>query len=131
MVYSLRKAVALTGASAVEELRALCTALGDLTTVPGVTELIELAHGPENRAIHDRLVEQFTPKLVPILVEVIEHGLAQGVFAVPDTRAAAWFVLGGLQSAELSGVPLAEMPRALATVSDLALRVLGYAGTPT
>jgi AcrR family transcriptional regulator len=130
MVDSLRKVVALPRASAVEELRALCTALGDLTTVPGVTELIEFAHGPENRAIHDRLVEQFTPKLVPILLEVIEHGVAQGVFSVPDPLAAAWFVLAGLQSVELSRVPLAEMPQALTKESTLALRVLGHGEAP-
>ena len=52
------------------------------------------------------------------------------MFAVPDTRVAAWFVLGGLQSAELSGVPLTEMPASLAAATALALRALCYTGDP-
>ena len=126
MVDILTRTVAGCRVSAVEEVRALCNAFGDLTAAPGAAELVELMHRPENRALHDRLTERFTPKLVPLLEEIIEQGVVQGVFAVPDATTAAWFVLGGLHSVELAGTSLAEMPRALAAVGDLALRVLGY-----
>ena len=35
-------------------------------------------------------------------------------------------VLGGLQSAELSGTPVSEMPGAVELATVLALRALGY-----
>jgi AcrR family transcriptional regulator len=126
---ALTGAVAGSGASAAEEIQALCSVLGDLTAVPGAAELVALAHAPENRAIHDRLTEQFMPRLVPLLQGIIEEGVAQGVFAVPDPGAAAWFVLGGLRSVELAGTSLAEMPRVLAATSDLVLRALGHQET--
>ena len=78
--------------------------------------------------MHDRLAEDMTPRLVPLVEAIVEQGVAEGVFRVDDTRAAAWFVLGGLQSVELAGTAIAEMPAALATATEFALRALGYQG---
>ena len=130
MVDGIERVVAVPARSAVDKFFALLDQLSDSTSVPDSSELIEIMHREGNRALHDRLAEQLTPRLVSIIERIIDQGLAEGVFAVPDTGAAAWFVLGGLQSAELSGVPLTEMPAALAAATTLALRALGYTGDP-
>jgi AcrR family transcriptional regulator len=128
MIDGIERVVAVPDRSAVDKFLALLDQLSDSTSDPDSSELIEIMHREGNRALHDRLAEQLTPRLVSIIERIIDQGLAEGVFAVPDTGAAAWFVLGGLQSAELSGVPLTEMPAALAAATALALRALGYIG---
>ena len=130
MVDGIERVVAMPERSAVDKFLALLDQLSDSTSDPDATELIEIMHRAGNRALHDRLAEQLTPRLVSIIERIIDQGLAEGVFAVPDTGVAAWFVLGGLQSAELSGVPLTEMPTAVAAAIALALRALGYTGDP-
>ena len=130
MVDGIERVIAVPDRSAVDKFFALLDQLSDSTSDPGASELIEIMHGDGNHAVHDHLAEQLTPRLVSIIEHIIDQGLAEGVFAVPDTRVAAWFVLGGLQSAELSGVPLNEMPAALTAATALALRALGYTGDP-
>jgi len=115
-------------ASAVDKLLALPGVLSDVGAEPEVTALVELMHRPENRVLHDRLAENMTRRLVPLLETVIEQGVADGVFVVGDPRAAAWFVLAGLQSVELAGTAVPEMPAALTKATELALRALGYQG---
>lgn len=128
MVEGVERVVAVPDSPAVEKLLALRDVFSDSTAVPGASELIEIMHRDGNRPIHDRLAEHLTPRLVSIVESIVKQGVAEGVFAVPDVHAAAWFVLGGLLSAERSGVPLAEMPAALATATEFALRALSYAG---
>jgi AcrR family transcriptional regulator len=131
MMTALEEAVGRQPFSAVDQLRALCAALGDLTSLPGAADLSGFLHARENRAIHDRLDEHLTPRLVPIVQRVVEHGVEQGLFSVSDPRAAAWFVIGGLRSVEWLELPLLELPLALSAATDLALRVLGWRGAPT
>jgi AcrR family transcriptional regulator len=120
-------AVNADGLSAVDRFMALKDALVRVEADAPV-ELIELLHLPENRALHDRMAEHLLPRFVPLLVSIVEQGVAEGVFTVPDPTAAAWFVLGGLNSVEVSRVPPAEQARALTAASDLAIRALGYPG---
>lgn len=115
-------------ASAVDQLRAFIDALGSFEDLPGAAELAELLHRPENRLLHDRLEERITPRLVPLMETIVARGEAEGVFEVADTRAAAWFVLGGLRGAELAGTPTSRMPEAMARATKLALRALGHEG---
>lgn len=117
------------GQSAVDKLLILRDLLSDVGPEPGAAELIELMHRPENRALHDRFAEDLTPRFVPLVEEIVEQGVAEGVFNVEDTRAAAWFVLAGLQSVELAGTAVPEMPAALAKATGFALRALGYQGS--
>jgi AcrR family transcriptional regulator len=112
--------------SAVDKLLGLRGVLAEAGSVPEATELIELMHLPENRLLHDRLAEGLTPGLVSLLETIVEQGIAEGVFKVDDTRAAAWFVLAGLQSVELSGTSIPDMPAALTKATEFALRALGY-----
>jgi AcrR family transcriptional regulator len=130
LIEGIERAVAAPHRPAVEKLLALGDTLSDSTTIVEASELIDIMHRPGNRAIHDRLAEHLTPRLVAIVEGIVAQGVAEGAFAVPDVAAAAWFVLGGLRSAELSGVPLAGMPAALEQATALALRALGYSGPP-
>jgi AcrR family transcriptional regulator len=126
MIDGIEAAVATTGTSAVEKLLALRDVLMSFEDEPAAVELAGVLHRPENSALHDRLAEHLTPRLVTVVEAIVVQGVAEGVFDVADTHAAAWFVLGGLQSAELSGTPVAQMPAAVEAVTDLALRALGY-----
>ena len=125
MAERIERAVAAPARPAVEKLLALSGVLGDSAALTEASELIDIMHRPGNRAIHDRMAEHLTPRLVAIVRDIIAQGVAEGAFTVSDVGAAAWFALGGLQSVELSGVPLAGMPTALAQVTGLALRALG------
>jgi AcrR family transcriptional regulator len=114
--------------SAVGRLLVLRDVLADVAAAPDAADLIEVMHRPENRALHDRLAEDTAPRLVILMEAIVMQGVAEGVFTVGDPRAAAWFVLCGLQSVELAGTAVTEMPAALATATELALRALGYQG---
>ena len=131
MIARIEQAVAAPGRTAVEKVRALRDVFSEEGTTEQASGLVENLHLPGNRAIHDRLAEHLVPRLVTIVEDIVAQGVAEGTFDVPDVHAAAWFVLGGLRSVELSGVPLAEMPRALATVTALVLRALGSPGAPS
>jgi AcrR family transcriptional regulator len=115
-------------ASAVEKLLALPSVLSELGSEPEAAALVDLMNRPENRILHDRLAEDTTLRLVPLLQAIVEQGVAEGIFSVDDTRAATWFVLAGLQSVELAGTAMPEMPAALAKATEFALRALGYRG---
>jgi AcrR family transcriptional regulator len=117
--------------SAVDKLTSFSGVLSEAGSEPGAEAVIDLMHLPENRLLHDRLAEDITRRLVPLLATVVEQGVAEGDFTVDDPLAAAWFVLAGLQSVELAGTPLAEMPAALAKATAFALRALGHTGAQT
>jgi AcrR family transcriptional regulator len=117
-----------TASSAVDKLLAISDVLAEAGSEPEALELIDLMHRAENRVLHDRLAEGITPPLVGLMEPIVEQGVAEGVFSVDDTRAAAWFVLAGMQSVELAGTPTSEMPAALAKATRFALRALGYQG---
>jgi AcrR family transcriptional regulator len=114
--------------SAIDKLLGLGGVFAEAGSVPEATELVELMHRPENRLLHDRLAEGMTPRLVALLEAIVEQGVAEGVFKVDDSRAAAWFVLAGLQSVELAHTAVPDMPAALTTATEFALRALGYQG---
>ncbi len=126
MLKGIEQAVAASHDSAVAKLLALRDALGDAATLEGATELADTLHDPKNAPIHDRFAERLTPRLVAVVERIVEQGVAEGAFFVPDVHAAAWFVLGGLRSVELSQVPREGLESALATVTTLCLRALGY-----
>ena len=128
MLVAMEGAVSASGSTAVEKLLGLRDVLIRFDEDPTSVALADFLHHPDNRTLHDRLAEHLTPRLIPLVESIISQGVSEGVFDVPDTRAAAWFVLGGLQSVELSGTPSAQMPAAIAAVTALALRALGHTG---
>ena len=121
VVDGIERMVAVPGRSAVDKILALLHLLSDSTSDPDACELIEIMHREGNRAHHDRLTEQLTPRLVSIIERIIDQGPAEEVFAVPDQDVAAWFVLRG---------HLAEVPAALAAATAFALRTPGCTGDP-
>jgi AcrR family transcriptional regulator len=126
MIAGIETALSAAGATAVERLFGLRDALMRFEEDPTAVQMADFIHRRENRALHDRLAEHLIPALIPLVDSIVAQGVAEGVFDVPDTRTAAWFVLGGLQSAELSDTPIAEMPAAIDATTKLALRALGY-----
>jgi AcrR family transcriptional regulator len=125
MLEAIERAVAASHESAVAKLLALRDVLGDAAALESAAELVDTLHDPKNVAIHDRLSDHLAPRLVAIVQRVIEQGVAEGTFSVPDVHAAAWFVLGGLRSVELSQVPRAQLSASLETATTLVLRALG------
>ena len=126
MIAVMEAAVSGAGATAVEKLLGLRDVLTRFDEDSTAVALADFIHRPENRALHDRLAEHLTPGLIPLVESIVAQGVSEGVFDAPDTRAAAWFVLGGLQSVELSGTPTTEMPAAIEAATELALRALGH-----
>jgi AcrR family transcriptional regulator len=128
MLGAISAAVDAAGTTAVEKFLGLRDVLSRFDVDPTAVELAGFLHRPENSQLHDRMAERFTPALVPLVEAIVAQGVSEGAFHVDDPHAAAWFVLGGLRSAELSGTPVAEMPAAIEAVTALALRALGHAG---
>jgi TetR/AcrR family fatty acid metabolism transcriptional regulator len=126
MIDGIASAVDASGSTAVEKFLALRDVFMAFDVDPTAIELADFMHRPENRALHDRMAEHFVPALIPLMESIVVQGVAEGVFNVRDPRAAAWFVLGGLRSVELAETPVEHMPAAIAAVTDLALRALGY-----
>jgi AcrR family transcriptional regulator len=126
MVDAIERAVERGDVPAPDKLLALRDVLGDSAALSGASDLVEILHREGNAAIHDRLSDHLAPRLVAVVERIVAQGVAEGVFDVPDVRAAAWFVLSGLRSAELSGASFEEMPAALTAATELALRALGY-----
>jgi AcrR family transcriptional regulator len=114
--------------AAPERLRSLVAALNGMVEDPAKAAMAELLHRPENGALHDRLTEPLAQRLFVLVEGIVAQGVAEGSMDVPDIRAAAWFVLGGLQGVERAGTPIPEMPAALENSVELALRALGAAG---
>lgn len=112
---------------AVERFLALTEALAQGVVDPGARDVVDFVHRPENRAVHDRMAEHLMPRLGELCESIVADGVAEGVFSVADPRAAAWFVLGGLHGAELSGASTDEMPAAIREAGRMALRALGAA----
>lgn len=126
MVAALETEIGNGRTGAVDKLLGVRDVFAGFTADRGAMELSDLLHRPENRALHDRLTQRFIPCLAPLVESIVRQGVEEGVFDVEDPRAAAWFVLGGFQTAEASGASAKEMPDALASVTELALRTLGH-----
>jgi AcrR family transcriptional regulator len=128
MVDAAEKALSVTGPGPIERLVMLLEAMIDLAETPTGREMIERYHKPENRAIHDRMAGQIIARLVPIVRDIIEQGIAEKLFNVADPDLAALFVLGGLHALELASGGPSSTPSALTRAFPFVLRTLGYTG---
>lgn len=127
---AVESAIPGSATPAPDRLASLVHALGALAASDANAAMAELLHRPENRALHERLTEPLAERLFVLVRDIVEQGVAEGSMDAADSAAAAWFVLGGLQSVERSGTPIVEMPTALKAALGLALRALGVSGTP-
>ena len=127
---SLEASVLGPSVAAPKRLRSLVASLNSMVEDPAKAAMAELLHRPENGALHDRLTEPLAQRLFVLVEGIVAQGVAEGSMDVPDIGAAAWFVLGGLQSVERVGTPISEMPAALDNSVELALRALGVPRAP-
>jgi AcrR family transcriptional regulator len=126
MVAAVEKAVASTGAGAVDKLLALRDAILEMANDSTSKELAAIYHRPENRAVHDRMTEHLTPRLAPLVEQIVSQGIAERVFTAEDPRVAAWFILGGLHMLEVGFADPAVLPSAVSSATAYVLRALGY-----
>ena len=127
---ALEASIAGPEAPAPVRLRSLVAALAQLAASPTNASMTELLHRRENQALHDRLTEPLAQRLFVLVDAIVVQGVAEGSMVVADAKAAAWFVLGGLQSIERAGTPVARMPAALEQALTLAFRALGVQESP-
>jgi AcrR family transcriptional regulator len=116
--------------SAPTRFRGLVAALGGMASSPSNLSMAEFLHRPENRALHDRITEPLAERMYVMVESIVAQGVSEGSMVVADAGAAAWFVLGGLQSVERAGTQIADVPEALDKALVLALQALGVRGTP-
>jgi AcrR family transcriptional regulator len=126
----LEASVAGPEAPAPARLRSLVATLSALATSPSNLAMAEFLHRRENQALHDRLTEPLAERLFVLAESIVAQGVAEGSMMVTEAGPAAWFVLGGLQSVERAGTPIADMPTALDEALALALRALGVDEAP-
>ena len=126
----LEASVAGPGAPAPVRLRSLVATLSALSASPSNRAMAEFLHRRENQALHDRLTELLAERLFVLVESIVAQGAAEGSMVVTGAGSAAWFVLGGLQSVERAGTPIADMPAALDEALALTLRALGVEGAP-
>jgi len=126
MVAAVERAVAGTGAGAVDKLLALRDAILDMANDSTSKELAAIYHRPENRAVHDRMAGSLTPRLVPLVEQIVSQGIAERVFTAEEPRVAAWFILGGLHMLEVGFADPEVLPSAVSSATAYALRALGY-----
>lgn len=122
MVAALAEAVATEERGAVEKFLAFQNALATLIE-SSTPELTESFHQLDDGAIHDRAEKATIARLIPLMVSIIEQGVADGVFDVESPEVAARFVLGGFtQLDSVRGGGRATIEQG----GRLALRALGY-----
>ena len=80
-----------TTMSAPEKIRAIFDFSGDVRCVDG--KLVSEFHTEPYRHYHDQLAGRVVSSLVPLLAEVIEQGVSEGVFHVRNAELAALFIL--------------------------------------
>jgi AcrR family transcriptional regulator len=125
---AVEAAAATPGLSPVDRLRSLGRSVGQVGAVPNERELIEVFHRPENRAIHDRLMERVRLRLVATVESIVSDGIAEGQFAPQDPHLAARFVLAtftSLHDLVGDGAPVAGVASELDAFIG---RGLGYRG---
>lgn len=119
-------AAATPGLSPVERLLTLGRSVGQVGTQPHERELIDVFHRPENRAIHDRLMERILARVAATVESIVADGIAEGQFAHQDPHLAAGFVLATFTSLhELVGNE-ANVERVASELNAFILRGLGH-----
>jgi AcrR family transcriptional regulator len=118
-------AAATPGLSPVDRLLTLGRSVGQVGAAPNERELIEVFHRPENRAIHDRLMERIVARLVATVESIVSDGIAQGQFAKQDPHLAAGFVLATFTSLHDLVGSEAGVERVAAELNAFILRGLG------
>lgn len=123
---TVETAAATPGLSPVERLLTLGRSVGQVGTEARERELIEVFHRPENRAIHDRLTERISDRLIPTVESIVADGVASGQFADQDPHLAAGFVLATFTSLHDLIDRGASVERVTSQLNAFILRGLGH-----
>jgi AcrR family transcriptional regulator len=127
---TVETAAATPGLSPVERLLSLGRSVGQVGIEPNERELIDVFHRPENRAIHDRLMERIVARLIATVESIVADGLAEGQFEDQDPRLAAGFVLATFTSLHDLASNDSDLERVASELNAFILRGLGYAARP-
>jgi AcrR family transcriptional regulator len=119
-------AAATPGLSPVERLLSLGRSVGQVGAEPNERDLIGIFHRPENRAIHDRLMERIVARLIATVESIVSDGIAEGQFAHQDPHFAAGFVLASFTSLHDLIDSGASVERVTSELNAFILRGLGY-----
>ena len=114
------------GLSPVDRLLSLGGSVGQVGAEPNERELIDILHRPENRAIHDRLMERVVARLLTTVESIVSDGITQGQFAHQDPHLAAGFVLASFTSLHDLVDGGADVEHVASELNAFILRGLGY-----
>jgi AcrR family transcriptional regulator len=128
VVQVFETAAATLGLSPVERLLVLGRSVGQVGAEPNERELIDVFHRPENRAIHDRLMERIVDRLIATVELIVSDGIAEGQFAHQNPHLAAGFVLATFTSLHDLVGSEADVERVASELNAFILRGLGYRG---
>ena len=126
VVQVFETAAASPGLSAVERLLSLGGSVGQVGAEPSERELIDVFHRPENRAIHDRLMERIRARLIGTVQSIVFDGIVEGQFAHLDPHFAAGFVLASFTSLHDLVGDEADVEHVVSELNAFILRGLGY-----
>ncbi|HUZ65183.1 MAG TPA: TetR/AcrR family transcriptional regulator [Acetobacteraceae bacterium] len=99
---------------------------------PRLRAMFDVLFKPGNLILHHRINAAVIPVMVPVLAAIIAQGKAEGVFDVPEPKAAAGIVLqlnGGIRDAMARAIEAEGTPAAAAALDALEseARFLGIA----
>jgi AcrR family transcriptional regulator len=114
------------GLSPVDRLLSLGRSVGQVGSEPNERELIDVLHRPENRAIHDRLMERIVDRLMATVESIVSDGIAEGQFAHQDPHLAAGFVLATFTSLHDLVANEADVEQVASELNAFILRGLGH-----
>ncbi len=125
---AVEAAAATPGLSPVDRLLSLGGSVGQVGAEPNERELIDIFHRPENRAIHDRLMEGIVARLIATVESIVADGIAEGQFEDQDPHLAAGFVLATFTSLHDLVGDEAGVEQVASELNAFILRGLGYRG---
>jgi AcrR family transcriptional regulator len=123
---AMAKIMALPGAGPVERLCGLAEVFANY--VEQEQSFLARFHHPQNRELHDEVNQEAYGRMIPAIQAVLEQGVAEGVFDVTSTEAAAGFIIAASQVVTERGLygQHESSPRLAAALVTFVLKGLGY-----
>jgi AcrR family transcriptional regulator len=128
VVQVFETAAATPGLSPVDRLLTLGGSVGQVGAEPNERELIDVLHRPENRPIHDRLMERVVARLIATVESIVSDGITEGQFAQQDPHLAAGFALATFTSLHDLVGHEADVKDVASELNAFILRGLGHTG---